>query len=273
MQGPTIAQFANADAKNDAEKLHGTIKRLGADTGVVTSILCARSNSQRQEIARCYMGLYQKDLKNELGSHLFGEFKQLVVALMETPAEFDAKNLHHAIKHHVGCVLMEILCTRTNSQIAAIRDAYQHLFKIELKKDIHAHSKIHARRLLEQLVDGERGENAPVDKEAAEERKIIRFNTRKNPISGGPHARLLWHEKTHQQPLHNGALYEIMASNSFAQLKEIFNIYERLSGQRADELVPKEFAANDGGVCLNSAVKAIRNPLDFFAEALHKCFD
>lgn len=64
---------------------------------------------------------------------------------------------------------MEILCTRTNSQIAAIRDAYHHLFKIELKKDIHAHSKIHARRLLEKLVDGERGENAPVDKTVAEE--------------------------------------------------------------------------------------------------------
>lgn len=55
------------------------------------------------------MGLYQKDIKNELDSHLFGEYKHLVVALMETPAEFDAKKLHHAIKVSFMAFLQKVL--------------------------------------------------------------------------------------------------------------------------------------------------------------------
>lgn len=57
MQGSTIAQFGNADAKDDAEHLHGSLKTFGADTDVITSILCARSNAQ--------VGQHSRDLRRK----------------------------------------------------------------------------------------------------------------------------------------------------------------------------------------------------------------
>ncbi|KAG7252662.1 hypothetical protein CRUP_015898, partial [Coryphaenoides rupestris] len=64
-----------------------------------------------------------KDLKSELSKNL----ERLIIALMLTPAEFDAKMMRKAIEgagtdEHA---LIEILVTRSNEQIHAMNAAYQ----------------------------------------------------------------------------------------------------------------------------------------------------
>lgn len=64
----------------------------------IAEILCSRTNAKRQEIARFYSGLYGCDLMETLHNTYSGEFGELLQALLETPARYDARQLHRAIK-------------------------------------------------------------------------------------------------------------------------------------------------------------------------------
>ena len=67
-----------------------------------------------------------KDLVKEFKSELSGKLLDVVQGLMMTPSHYDAYQLNKAIKG-LGTdedVLIEILCTRSNSAIEAIKEAY-----------------------------------------------------------------------------------------------------------------------------------------------------
>ena len=68
-----------------------------------------------------------QDLIDDLKSELGGNFEKTVLALMMPPAEYDAREVKEAIKG-LGtdeAVLIEIICTRTNEEMSAIKDAYK----------------------------------------------------------------------------------------------------------------------------------------------------
>ena len=66
-------------------------------------------------------------MDSKLKSELRGNFERLMVALVTPPAEFLAKELHEAMDG-IGTkekTLVEILCSRSNSEMQQIRDAYR----------------------------------------------------------------------------------------------------------------------------------------------------
>lgn len=52
---------------------------------------------QRQKVGAEFKTLYGKDLSTELKKELSGDFEGLILALMERPDEYDARNLHKAM--------------------------------------------------------------------------------------------------------------------------------------------------------------------------------
>lgn len=114
------------------------MKGLGCNNSKVISILCQRTNWQRQEISKAFKVMYGKDLIKELKGELHGDFEDLILALMDAPAIYDAKQLHRAMEG-LGTkesVLIEIMTSRTNAQIQQVRDAYKMLFKKDLERDL-----------------------------------------------------------------------------------------------------------------------------------------
>ena len=68
-----------------------------------------------------------QDLIKELKSELSGNLEECILALFEPKALYDAKSLRRAMRGagtDEGC-LIEILCTRTNAEIQAIKEAYK----------------------------------------------------------------------------------------------------------------------------------------------------
>ena len=79
-----------------------------------------------QDLIFCVFIQITQDLIERLKSELSSNFENAVVALMLPPAEFDAVEGHRAIAG-AGTdenTLIELLTTRTNSEIAALKAAY-----------------------------------------------------------------------------------------------------------------------------------------------------
>lgn len=68
-----------------------------------------------------------QDLVDELKSELSGKFEDVILGLMMTRAEFDALSVKKAVKG-AGTdekALIEVLCSRTNEEMKAAKDAYK----------------------------------------------------------------------------------------------------------------------------------------------------
>lgn len=97
--GGTVRPHIGFSASTDAEAIERAMRSIANGKWTkVFAILCHRSNAQRQMILTPYRIMFAgKDLiellKRELGC---GE--SIVTALMETPAKYDAMQLHKKMK-------------------------------------------------------------------------------------------------------------------------------------------------------------------------------
>jgi len=249
---PTVVPAKNFNALADAEALQTAMKGFGCDEKPIVAILTHRSATQRLEIAKAYKTAYGKDLIERLKSELSGHFEEVVLALMMERAQYEATCLRKAMKG-VGTadhVLIEILCTRTNAEIAAIKAAYTALFHRDLEKDVESETSGHFRRVLVSAVQGARPETG-VDAAAA------KADAKKLYEAGEGH----WGTD-------ESAFNLIFMTRSYAQLRAIFHEYEALKKKGILHAIESEM----GGDLKKSFIALAESALDrpgFFAEHLY----
>ncbi|PIO28124.1 hypothetical protein AB205_0043040 [Aquarana catesbeiana] len=155
------------DASADVTALDKAIKTKGVDEATITNILTKRTNAQRQAIKAAYQSTTGKPLEEALKKALSGHYEEVVLALLKTPAEYDAEELKFATKG-LGTdedTLIEILASRTNREIQAIKVAYKEKFKTELAKDITSDTSGHFQKGLLALLEASRSEDTRVNDE------------------------------------------------------------------------------------------------------------
>lgn len=123
-----MVAFNRFNASKDAEKIRIAVKRWSTDYHAITDILTARSNQQRQEIAKYYKQHSGHELLEDLKGGLSGVFQDLIIALIRSPTEYLCMQLHTALNDEQGVnavILVEILCTKNNEQMAEIIRKFQ----------------------------------------------------------------------------------------------------------------------------------------------------
>lgn len=250
----TVVDYPDFNAQADAEALRKAMKGLGTDEAAITFILGSRSNKQRQDIKTQFKQLFGKDLVDDLKSELGGNYENVIVALLKKPDEFDASELHKAISGagtDERC-LIEIMCSRTNAEINAIKAAYKRLYKADLEKDLQGDTSGSFKRLLTSLCQAARLENEPVDQGKAQE-----------------DARALFEAGEKQWGTDESRFNAILASRSFPQLELIFHEYQLISKKTLEEAIKSEFSGSieDGLLAIGKCAKS--RPA-FFAERLYK---
>uniref|UniRef100_A0A669B842 Annexin n=1 Tax=Oreochromis niloticus TaxID=8128 RepID=A0A669B842_ORENI len=165
---PTVRPASNFDPAADAQALRKAMKGFGTDEDAIIDIVARRSNAQRQEIRQAFKSLLGRDLMKDLKSELSKNLERLIIGLMLTPAEFDAKMMRKAMEgagtdEHA---LIEILVTRSNQEIHAMNAAYQDAYKKSLEDAVQSDTSGHFCRILVSLVQGAR-EEGPADVERA----------------------------------------------------------------------------------------------------------
>ena len=250
----TIMPAVPFDPKLDAERLCNATKgMLSTDKKLIMNILCHRTNSQRQQIAMNYKTMFGKDLIKDLSSALSGHLEQVVCGLMFPPADFDAYELHHAMSG-LGTdehAMIEILASRTPSQIKLIKESYHRMYGKHLEQAITGDTSGKFKRLLVSLCTAGRSEDYVIDR-----------------VRAVKQADDLYRAGVDKWGTDDCVFNAILCAENYAQLQVIFVEYSKLAKHDIEDAIKKEFSG-DLQFGLLSLVKCIRNKPAYFAERLH----
>jgi len=228
------------------------MKGLGTDEKAIIDVLSHRTNAQRQEIKQRFKQMYGKDLIHDLKSELASNLELVTLAMMMTPAEFDASQLRDAIAG-AGTkegTLIEILCSRTNKQITDAKAAYKTLYGDDLEKSLVSDTSGHFRRLVVSLSTANRMEGQPVNVEKARQDATALYQAGEKKLGTD--------ESTFNQ---------ILCSQSYEQLRCVFDEYHKISKKSIEQSVKSEMSGDLEKGFL-AVVSIVQNRFQYFADRL-----
>ncbi|XP_028932612.1 annexin A5 isoform X2 [Ornithorhynchus anatinus] len=250
----TVTDFPDFDARADAETLRKAMKGLGTDEESILTLLTARSNTQRQEIAGAFKTLFGRDLLDDLKSELTGKFEKLIVALMKPSRLYDAYELKHALKG-AGTdekVLTEILASRTPEELREIKQAYEEEYGSNLEEDVTGDTSGYYQRMLVVLLQANRDPDPALDDDAQVEQDA------QDLFQAGE---LKWGTDEEK-------FITILGTRSVAHLRKVFDKYMTISGFQIEETIDRETSGNLEQLLL-AIVKSVRSVPAYLAETLY----
>lgn len=254
MVSGTIVDYEGFDASQDCEVLHKAMKGAGTDEAAIIKIVAHRSNAQRQVLKKTYAQMWGKDLVKHLKDELSHNFEDAVVALFQQTIDFDAWCLHDAMSGAgtTESTLIEIMCSRNNEEIKAIKDAYKRLYKKDLAKELQSETSGYFKRLLFSLAQASRNGGDDVDSDAAK-----------------ADAEALLEAGEKSWGTDESRFNVVLASRSFEQLENIFKEYSAISKKDIEQVIKGEMSGDieDGMLAI---VRCARYKPGYFAERLYK---
>uniref|UniRef100_A0A8C2J4X9 Annexin n=1 Tax=Cyprinus carpio TaxID=7962 RepID=A0A8C2J4X9_CYPCA len=240
----TLLKLCGGD-DDDAKALRKAMKGFGTDEDTIIDIVTHRSNAQRQEIRRIFKSLLGRDLMADLKSELSKNLERLILGLMMSPAEFDAKMMKKAMEgagtdEHS---LIEILVTRSNQEIQEMCAAYKNAYKKSLEDAIASETSGKFKRILISL------------------------------------AQVHLHSSCIQTLAHNACNSEsddmedkfmsILCTRSFPHLRRVFQEFVRCSNKDIEQIIKKEMSG-DFKNAMFAIVRSVKNQPSYFADRLYK---
>ncbi|XP_059403037.1 annexin A1-like [Carassius carassius] len=251
----TVKADPNFNAQNDAEKLKKAIetKVEGVDDATIVEVIAKRSNAQRQQIKAAYQQSTGKLLADALKKALKSDFEEVVLALLMTPPEYDAFEMKRAMKGlgTTESVLSEILGTRSNKEITAMKNTFKEVYGKVLEEQVKGEVSGDLETTLLALCKATRSEDHKIDNGLAKS-----------------DAKALFEAGEKQIGTVCSVIINVLTSRSEAQLCKIFQYYGKYSKEGLAKALESELHGNLED-CLMTLVKAAWNKPAFFAEKLH----
>lgn len=252
---PTLRPYPQFRADADCEGLYKAMKGLGTDEQAIIDILAHRTADQRVQIVQKYKTMYGKDLVAHLKSELSGRFEDVVKAMCCSLDDLDATTLRKAMKG-LGTdedILIEILCSRNNTQIRKIKEAYARLFDgRDLEADIESETSGDFKRVLVSLVQGKREMNLQVDRNAVREDAQALFEAGEKKLGTD-----------------EAVFNRILASKSEAHIRAVINEYSNVAGNDFEDALKSELSG-DVLKSYMAITQCVRNKPKYFAGLLKK---
>ncbi|KAM4617000.1 annexin A1a [Polymixia lowei] len=247
----TVTPAQHFSPTGDAGVLDKAIKTKGVDENTIIDVLVKRSNEQRQQIKQAYQQASGKPLESALKSALKGELEDVVLALLKTPAQYDAQQLKLAMKG-LGTdedTLIEILASRTNKEILALKKAYKEEYKKELEDDIKSDTSGDFRTCLFALCKASRTDGV-------------------NDDLADSDARALYEAGEQRKGTDCSVFIDILTTRSALHLRKVFERYSKYSKVDVSKAIDLEMKG-DIESCLTAVVKCVGSRPAFFAEKLN----
>ncbi|XP_038652178.1 LOW QUALITY PROTEIN: annexin A6 [Scyliorhinus canicula] len=255
----TVRPAPDFKPEEDAKALRKAMKGFGTDEETIINIIAQRNNAQRQQLRQQFKSQLGRDLMADLKSEVGGPLQKIILGLMMTPAQFDAKQLQKAIQG-VGTderALIEILTTRTNEEIRGINEAYKEAYHKSLEDSLSSDTSGHFKRLLISLIQGNREEGDADLPRAMEDAKLIsdylELCGSTDDDSGSMESKFI----------------SVLCMRSYRHLRRVFQDYIKLTNRDIEQTIKNEISG-DLMNALIAIVRSIKNKPSFFAERLYK---
>ncbi|OWK61591.1 Annexin A1 isoform p37 [Lonchura striata] len=258
-----VHSYPNFDPSADVVALDRAITVKGVDEATIIDILTKRTNAQRQQIKAAYQQTKGKSLEDALKKALKGHVEDVVVALLKTPAQFDAEELRASMKG-LGTdedTLIEILASRNNQEIREANRYYKEVLKRDLTQDIISDTSGDFQKALVALAKADRCENPHVNDELADN-----------------DARALYEAGEKRKGTDTGVFITVLTKRSYPHLRRVFQKYTKYSKHDMNKVLDLELKG-DIENCLTAlevtlshsfiTVKCATSKPAFFAEKLH----
>nr|XP_032627743.1 annexin A6 isoform X3 [Chelonoidis abingdonii] len=254
----TVRPAADFNADGDAKVLRKAMKGLGTDEGAINDVVTHRSNAQRQEILKAYKSHFGRDLMADLKSELSGSLAKLILGLMMTPAQFDAKQLKKAMEG-AGTdenILIEILATRNNREIQAINEAYRTAYHKSLEDALSSDTSGHFKRILVSLALGNRDGGGEDLTRAHEDAKVVAESLKLSDVSSGDSTSL------------ETRFLSILCTRSYPHLRRVFQEFIKMTNHDVAHTIRKHMSGDvrDAFVAI---VRSVKDKPAFFADKLY----
>ncbi|XP_022089502.1 annexin A13-like [Acanthaster planci] len=249
----TILAKADFDAEQDAQTLKDAMKGFGTDEDAIIELITDRTSEERQHIAWKYKACFGEDLVEDLKRELRGNLETAVEALMLPAPVYDAKTLREAMRGPGTDekTIIEIMCTRMNEEIEAIKIAYSARYDRNLGEDLYHETSGDFKNLMLSIYACQRDESDEVDEDKAKEE-----------------AQELYDAGEDRWGTDESTFNKILATRNFDQLKETFKQYKEIADCDIEESIRDECSGNlrDGYLAIVSRAKSCA---EFFADRLY----
>uniref|UniRef100_A0AAY4EAF7 Annexin n=1 Tax=Denticeps clupeoides TaxID=299321 RepID=A0AAY4EAF7_9TELE len=232
-------------------RIETAIKTKGVDEQTIIDILTKRTYEQRREIAFAYERRAKKDMISALKAALSGSLEAVILGLMKSTSQYDASEIRGSIKG-LGTdeeTLIEILCSRSSTELQEIKKVYRELFKKDLEKDVSGDTSGDFAKLLLALTKRDEPSSV-VDYEKIDE-----------------DARALYDAGVKRKGTDVKTWISIMSERSVPHLQKVFERYKSYSPYDMQESIRKE-VKGDLEKSFLTLVQCFENKQLYFANRL-----
>ncbi|KAM4635178.1 annexin A4 [Polymixia lowei] len=250
----TVTEASGFNADEDVQKLRGAMKGAGTDEAAITEVLAHRTIAQRQRIKEAYKQTVGKDLADDLSSELSGNFEKVVLGLLMLAPVYDVYELKSAMKGagtEEAC-LIDILASRTNSEITTINAVYKKECGKTLEDDVCGDTSGMFQRVLVSLLTAGRDESSTVD-----EAQVVQD------------AKDIYEAGEARWGTDEVKFLTVLCVRNQNHLLRVFQEYQKISGKDIEESIKREMSGCLEDVFL-AIVKCLKSKPAFFAERLYK---
>ncbi|KAI0889856.1 uncharacterized protein GGS22DRAFT_4928 [Annulohypoxylon maeteangense] len=242
-------QIINWDATADARALRGAMKGFGTDEKALIRSLATKDPLQIEAIKSAYFRSFSRTLEKDIVSETRGWFETGLVALVRGPLLHDVHLLNSAMDGPgtKEKVLNDVLLSRSNADMNAIKGMYRHTFHRSLENDVKGDLSMKTERHFLIVLGANRAEDsAPVIPQAIDQDVMELYRATEGKVG------------TDEM-----MVCSILSTRNDNQIRAINHAYEQKFRRRLEDVIRKEFS----GHMEEALLYQLRNAVDKYMHA------
>ncbi|KAK1709475.1 hypothetical protein BDP67DRAFT_408853 [Colletotrichum lupini] len=224
---PQIIQW---DATPDATTARNAMKGFGTDEKTLIRCLATKDPLQIDAIRTAFNRNFRRDLEQDIKKETSSWFQKGLVSIARGPLRSDIYNLYEAMDG-VGTkesVLNDVLLSRSNADLQAIKSAYQQTFKRRLEDDVKGDLSMKTERHFLIVLGANRAEDsAPVVPQQVDSDVMELYKATEGKV--GTDEMLVC---------------SILSTRNDNQIRAINQAYEQKFRRKLEEVIKKEFSGH-----------------------------
>lgn len=236
-----------------ADDLRAAMKGFGTNETQLIKVLSSLDPLQVEGVKQAYQQRHKRDLLKDVHSETSGYFRDGLEAIIRGPLDEDCHVLNEAIKG-AGTkenLLDDVLISRSNADVNAIKAHYQQKFRRTLESDVKGDLSMKTERMYDMIMSARRDEeSAPV-----------------MPQQVDAWVQEIYHATEGRTGTDQLTVCNVLATRSNGQLRAIAQTYKTKYHRSLQEVIKKEFSGHMESA-LMSMVSAAEDPAKYDADRL-----